>query len=121
MTADQHFQRIAHDLLKDADVTQAKMFGSPGLRSRGKVFAFLWKQRLVIKLPQARVDQLVSAGDAKRFDPGHGRVSKEWVSVGVATKLNWARLVQEARGFVDQGSGTPGARRAAATNTLTTR
>jgi|SRR3990170_2857949 len=111
MTAEQHFQRIADDLLKDANVTQARMFGSPGLRSGGKVFAFMWKQRLVIKLPQARVDQLVSAGDATRFDPGHGRVSKEWVSVGAASKLNWARLVQEARGFVDQGSGAPGARK----------
>lgn len=109
MTADQLFQRIAGDLLTDPKVTQARMFGSPGLRSGGKVFAFLWKDGLVIKLPQARVGQLVSGGNAERFDPGHGRVSKEWVSVGADSKRNWPSLVREARGFVAQTAGRPAA------------
>jgi len=105
MTAEQMFQGIADGLLRERSITQAKMFGAQGLRSGGKVFAFLWKQRLVVKLPQDRVEQLVREENAVRFDPGHGRVSKEWVSVAADAKTNWTRLVHEARGFVDQGSG----------------
>ena len=107
MTAEQIFQGIVDSLLKDRGITQAKMFGSQGLRSHSKVIAFLWKERLVVKLPQSRVEQLIHEGNAVRFDPGHGRVSKEWVSVAVDAKANWTRLVQEARGFVDQGSKKP--------------
>src|SRR3990172_5827238 len=89
MTAEKMFQGIADGLLRERSITQAKMFGAQGLRSGGKVFAFLWKQRLVVKLPQDRVEQLVREESAVRFDPGHGRVSKEWVSVAADAKTNW--------------------------------
>src|SRR3990170_6553604 len=104
MTPEQIFQDIAAGLLRERSITQAKMFGSQGLRSGGKVFAFLWKQRLVVKLPQDRVEQLVREGNAVRFDPGHGRVSKEWVSVASGAKGDWTRLVGEAREFLVRGS-----------------
>jgi hypothetical protein len=33
-----------------------------------------------VKLPRERVDELVEAGAGHRFDPGHGRLMKEWVA-----------------------------------------
>jgi hypothetical protein len=38
----------------------------------------LVKGRFVAKLPRGRVDELVSGGSGEYFDPGHGRLMKEW-------------------------------------------
>ena len=112
MIEDETFQRIVDTLLKDKKITQMVMFGSPGLRIAGKVFTFLWKGQLVLKLPGLRVQQLIDSGDAKLFDPGHGRVSKEWVSVGPGRKREWPGLAKEAREFVASVSAGKGRRAA---------
>lgn len=57
------------------------MFGSSGLKINGKVFAMLVKGDLVVKLPRESVDELIAGGSGVAFDPGHGRVMKEWVRV----------------------------------------
>jgi len=85
----------------DDGVTQAKMFGSPGLRTDGKVFACLWKGNLVVKLPVARVESLVAAGKAGRFDPGMGRQMKEWVEIAPSHAADWLPLAAESRAFVE--------------------
>jgi hypothetical protein len=59
----------------------------------------LVKGRFVAKLPKTRVDALVSGGIGKHFDPGHGRVMKEWVVVP-AGQTDWVELAKEARQFV---------------------
>ena len=56
--------------------------------------------RLVVKLPRARVDGLVAAGFAERFDPGHGRAMKEWASLPADGPTRWPELVGEAFRFV---------------------
>jgi hypothetical protein len=35
----------------------------------------------MLKLPRQRVDQLALENVATRFDPGHGRVMKEWLTL----------------------------------------
>src|SRR3954447_16615859 len=57
---------------------------------------------LVVKLPKARVDELVDAGAGRRFDPGHGRVMKEWIVVAPG-KADWLPLPDEA--VADLGGG----------------
>ena len=104
MNEERAFQGMTDSLLKDAKVTQVKMFGSPGPRFKGKVFTFLWKGQLVLKLPEQRVQQPLTSGEAKLFDPGHGRVSKEWVSVGSGLKNDWLDLAKEAKEFVGKAS-----------------
>jgi len=52
---------------------------SYGLKVNGKIFAMFGRRQFVTKLPKERVDALVSVGDGKRFDPGHDRLTKEWV------------------------------------------
>jgi hypothetical protein len=39
------------------------------------------KGKFVAKLPKTRVDQLAIDGRGERFDPGGGRVMKEWLEV----------------------------------------
>lgn len=77
---------------------------SYGLKVNGKIFAMFGRGEFVTKLPKERVDQLVSDGKGRRFDPGHGRLMKEWVVVG-AGKANWVELAKEAYDFVKQGQG----------------
>jgi hypothetical protein len=52
-----------------------------GLKVDGKIFAMHSKGKFVAKLPKDRVDELVRAGKGEYFDPGHGRLMKEWVSL----------------------------------------
>lgn len=97
------FAPLLDALLRGSGVTQSKMFGSPGLKVRGKVFAMLVKGKLVVKLPRDRVDGLVASGKGDYFDPGHGRLMKEWVAVGPPAKATWLALAKEAREFVASG------------------
>jgi hypothetical protein len=61
-----------------------------------KIFAMMSsKGEFVVKLSKQRVDELVTGGKGCRFDPGHGRVMKEWVSFSSGRK-NWLELAREA-------------------------
>jgi hypothetical protein len=78
-----------------------KGFGASALATHGKIFAMLSSRNcFVVKLPKARVDQLVVAEKGARFDPGHGRVMKEWFEAGSGSTEEWLSLAQEAREFV---------------------
>ena len=54
----------------------------------------------VVKLPKPRVDALVASGDGKRFDPGHGRLMKEWIAIDPTSDVEWLPLAREALAFV---------------------
>jgi hypothetical protein len=78
-----------------------KSFGASGLKVNNKVFAMVSsKGEFVVKLPRERVDALVASGDGTRFDPGHGRLMKEWLAVSPKSKLDWLALAKEALAFV---------------------
>ena len=79
---------------------RAKRFGSTELRVNDKIFVILSKGRLVVKLPRRRVDALLASGAGERFDPGHGRLMKEWLSVDPAYEAEWLSLAREALAFV---------------------
>jgi hypothetical protein len=99
--AEQRFEQLAVQFLADPTVTQGTGFGSsPGLRTTGRIFAMLVNGELVVKLPKARVDQLVASGTGGRFDPGHGRLMKEWATAALDSTESWERLAAEALQFV---------------------
>ncbi len=84
----------------DTNVTRRRMFSSDNvLAVNGKIFAMLVKDKLVAKVPKERVDELVGDGIGENFDPGHGRLMKEWVAVG-AGGVNWVAFAREAYRFV---------------------
>lgn len=83
------------------DGSGRKAFGAAGLKINDRVFAMLSsKGEFVVKLPRDRVDTLVASGDGTRFDPGHGRLMKEWLTVSPKSKLDWLQLATEAMRFV---------------------
>jgi len=99
---DPRFQPIAKAFANHPDVTGGKMMSSYGLKVKGKIFAMFGRKQFVTKLPRTRVDELVAAGVGKHFDPGHGRLMKEWVVVGEGGP-DWLELAKEAYEFVRGG------------------
>jgi hypothetical protein len=82
-----------------------KGFGSTALKLDGKIFAMLSPSgRFVVKLPKERVDELVGRGQGQYFDPGHGRLMKEWLAVGHES-ISWIELAKEAFEFASRVKG----------------
>lgn len=98
---DPRFAPIVEAFARDRAVTTGGMFGNVSLKVNGKVFAMVVKGMLVTKLPRARVDALVAAGEGVYFDPGHGRLMKEWIAVPPGDAL-WRALAEESHRFVKQ-------------------
>ncbi len=83
------------------DAQGKRSFGSAALKVHGKIFAMLdSKGEFVVKLPKARVDALVAEGQGQRFEPGMGRLMKEWLVVTPVSEEIWLSLAQEALGYV---------------------
>ena len=93
-------------LVQDSKVTSElnspkRQFGmSGGMKLKGKLFAFLGRGRLIIKLPKDRVDSLVSAGYGERCEMGKGRLMKEWIAVDEKSYEEWLSLALEAKEFL---------------------
>lgn len=100
MAPDERFLALVYELTSSSDAvfeTKKKGFGSGTLKINGRIFAMLSRDKLVVKLPRRRVDELVAAGLGDRYDPGHGRVQKEWLSV---VTEDWEPLAREALAYV---------------------
>ena len=101
MTAEERFDRIAARHLAEAGVSEGTGFGAnAGLRVGGKIFAMLVHGRLVVKLPAKRVEALVDERAGRRFDPGHGRIQREWLDVSSDDFETWVALASESEAFV---------------------
>ncbi|MEJ7762689.1 MAG: TfoX/Sxy family protein [Thermomicrobiales bacterium] len=80
-----------------------KRFGADALKVNDKIFAMLVGDRLVVKLPRQRVDDLIARGHGERFASGQGRPMKEWFSVGPSAMPDSLDLAREALAFVASG------------------
>ena len=88
--------------VQDKQVTrdEGKGFASGALKVNGKIFAMMTpRTEFVVKIPKTRVDELVSDGIGERFEPGPGRVMKEWLALEHHPEL-WSNLAKEAYRFV---------------------
>jgi hypothetical protein len=105
---DPRFARVVAAFAKHRDVTRGgKGFGSTGLKVNGKLFAFISSRgKFVAKLPRERVDELVSASQGEHFDPGHGRVMKEWIAVDPG-RADLVELARAAYRFARGGKAWP--------------
>ena len=82
------------------DVTVGRALSHMGLMTGGKLFAFLKDGDLVLKLPAARIDELIENHGAERFERGQGTPMREWVVVPVSASAEWPDLTREACDFV---------------------
>lgn len=109
MTAEEEWRALVQTMLAESDATYAndeskgarRMFGSTSIKTGGKMFAFLHKkERLIVKLPEERVNELVTAGKGDRYDPGDGRLQREWFRVTSDSPGDWLSFAREAEIYV---------------------
>jgi hypothetical protein len=97
---DPAFAPVVAAFARDRRVAVGKMFSSKSvLNVDGKIFAMFVKGKFVAKLPKLRVEEMVKAGVGKPFDPGHGRLMKEWIAIA-GRASSWVALAKEARAYV---------------------
>jgi len=92
------WDELVTDVTARYPLHESTMFGMPCLkRENGKVVAGHWKDGgLTVKLTDVADREAALAGGAEPFDPGMGRVMKEWVLVPAAHSDDWLRLVEQA-------------------------
>jgi hypothetical protein len=97
------FEAAARELLDAGGVSEGRMLHNMGLRSaNGKFFAFERKGDVVVKLPEARVRELIASGEGGVMDRGQpDRPLREWVCLRPADTAACLDYLREARRFVD--------------------
>lgn len=95
------FWAVADPLLTTAIVTRSTMMGLPCLRANGRFFASFDRRTtaLLVKLPEARVNELIQSGEAEPFAPS-GRRFREWASIDPLRSEVWPSRLREALAFV---------------------
>ena len=102
-TVDPRFRPVVDAFAGDPRVTSGMMMSSYGLKVKNKIFAMYGRGQFVAKLPRDRVLQLVREKRGQQFDPGHGRLMKEWIATDSLPEM-WVELAREAYAFVGQTS-----------------
>ena len=99
---DRRFAPVVAAVADKREVTRESRqgFGSGALKVNGRIFAMMTpRAEFVVKIPKARVDELVKQGVGERFEPGPGRIMKEWLALDRRPEL-WTELAKEAYQFV---------------------
>ena len=86
---------------EDPRVEEGTIMGGRCARVAGEFLALVdFKgSGLVVKLPKARVDELVERGIGQPFAPA-GKVFREWLSVPKRDRRRWRSLLREGIAFV---------------------
>ena len=95
------YRRVAEALLaEDPAVVEGQMMGMPALKADGKMFGGCFDGALVVKIGRERVQELISSGRARCFDPSsRDRPMKDWAQVPEPDD-DWVALALEARGLL---------------------
>ena len=93
------FDDLLAVLRADPAVTRGMTFGHPAAKHGRRMFACDYDGELVVKLGRERVDELVAAGRATRFDPLGGRPMRGWAQVPApdGDLAAWVALAEEAK------------------------
>jgi hypothetical protein len=95
------FERISRQLLdQHPGDERGRMLHAVGLKTAGRFYAFTTRGELVVKLPAARVNELIATGVGRPCDPTKGRPMRQWVRLTPAHETACAAYVVEARNFV---------------------
>lgn len=97
------FWQAAKQMLTTDRVETGTMMGFPCLRVDGAFFASCDHRSgdLIVKLPEARVRELITEETGKPFAPA-GRVFRQWVLVAERDINRWRALIAEAQQFVER-------------------
>jgi len=94
LSIDDPYAALVKKLLRYREVTYSRN----SLWVGRKMFAFSSKDNLILKLPEKRLDELVSFGEGTRYDRGRGKTQGEWLAVKPTCSTS-LRLAKEAMKF----------------------
>lgn len=95
MTAEDFWSKVKQHFLKMSDVQKQ----GESLKTKKKMFVMFSKGNYVVKLPQKRVKELTTADDGQPYDPGNGKIMKEWVIIPLKFADKWIDYALEAKKF----------------------
>lgn len=103
MEPEERFAALVDELAGEPGVQppqsgKGRLFGAAALKVNGSIFAMLTHGSLVVKLPAARVAELIAADSGTPFDAGKGRPMRNWLTV--ADDEDWSALAREALAYV---------------------
>jgi hypothetical protein len=97
------FWDVAEPFLGSGRLIEGTMMGQQCLRvtANDQFVATVHREtgNLVVKLPKARVAELIDAGEGLSFAPAT-KVFKEWVAIPVFNEARWTSLIHESVDFV---------------------
>jgi hypothetical protein len=115
LSADGAFDELRVAFLGRPHVDEGRMFRTEGLRYRGKFFVALSRDDLLlVKLPEARVTELIASGVSLPFDANKGTPMREWTLVPLTSVDHWPGIADEAFAFAEtlsRGTSSPSRRR----------
>ncbi len=97
------FEELIEPLLASGAAEEGTIMGRPCLRTPGGAFLAMAGSpagELIVKIPAARVEELIAAGAGLPFAPA-GRRFREWVRVPQRDPVLWQALLDEARAFAE--------------------
>lgn len=95
MTAEESWSKVKEHFLKSSDVQKQ----GESLKTKKKMFAMFQKGNFVLKLPRDQVTKLINSGEGKPYDPGNGKIMKEWVIIPEDFSPKWIEYASEAKEF----------------------
>ena len=95
MTVEETWSNVKEQFLKMPEVQKQ----GESLKIWKKMFAMLNKGRFVVKLPKERVEKLLNSGNGLPYDPGNGKIMKEWVTIPEEYSHKWIEYASEAKEF----------------------
>ena len=95
MTSEESWSKVKVHFLKIGDAQKQ----GESLKIRKKMFVMFSKGNYVVKLPKGRVEELINSGEGLAYDPGNGRIMKEWVIIPKEYSDKWIDYASEAKQF----------------------
>lgn len=102
LTDESLFWELIEELqLEDPRVEEGTIMNGRCARVAGEFLALVGHQDsgMVVKLPRARVDELIEQGIGRPFAPAK-KVFREWVSIPKRDRRRWRALLRESVTFV---------------------
>ena len=95
------FWDFANPLQAEGLIEEGTIMGGPCVRAEGEFVAMPHHKGpgFVVKLPKARVNDLIDEGVGQPFAPA-GKVFSEWVLVEGHDEAQWEALIRESVAFV---------------------
>lgn len=90
------WSKVKDYFLKMSDVQKQ----GESIKTNKKMFAMFNKHgNYVLKLSKNRVEELINSGEGQPYDPGNGKIMKEWVTIPIEYSDKWIDLATEAKTF----------------------